>query len=286
MNTIVECRPLAPDVKMFRIHSPKIARKQQAGQFVIVRVRSDGERIPLTIAESDPEVGSITLVVQAVGKTTTLLNALDVGDEILDLAGPLGTPTEVVNFGTVVVVGGGVGTAVSYPTAAALSRSGNTVIAIIGARSRPQLLMESELRAVCDEVIACTDDGSYGRRGLVTDALTDLLKSGALDRVLVAGPVPMMGAVAELTRPYGVATVASLNPIMIDGTGMCGGCRVSVGGTNRFACLDGPDFDAHLVDFGLLQQRNQAYRDSEARSMEDVRPCGAPSGSLGVEQTR
>ena len=285
MNTIVETRTLAPAVKLFRIDAPKVARKQRAGQFVIVRVAPDGERIPLTIAEADPDAGTITLVVQAVGKTTTLMNALDVGDEILDMAGPLGTPSEVAEFGTVVVVGGGVGTAVSYPTAVALSEAGNSVLAVIGARSRPNLLLEEELSAVCAEVRVCTDDGSHGRHGLVTDELADLLETRSVDRVLAAGPVVMMQAVAETTRPYDIPTVASLNPIMVDGTGMCGGCRVSVGGTNRFACLDGPDFDAHLVDFTLLEQRNRAYLDWEAKQRADLHPCAAADQAVDFEAT-
>lgn len=271
MNPIVEARPLTSDVKLFRILAPKIARRHQPGQFVIVRVTPDGERIPLTIADADLEEGTITLVVQAVGKTTTLLNRLETGDEIVDLAGPLGTPSEVSEFGTVVVVGGGVGTAVSYPTAVALSRAGNEVIAVIGARTRSLLLFEDELKDEGVEVRPCTDDGSYGRPGFVTDALAELIEERPVDRVLAAGPVVMMKAVAETTRPHGIPTIASLNPIMVDGTGMCGGCRVSVGGQNRFACLDGPDFDAHLVDFDLLQRRNQAYVDWEARRLEDVR---------------
>jgi ferredoxin--NADP+ reductase len=275
MNTIVETRALAPDVKLFRVNAPKISRKQRAGQFVIVRVTPDGERIPLTIAAADPDAGLITLVVQAVGKTTTLLNALEAGDEILDLAGPLGTPSEVEEFGTVVVVGGGVGTAVTFPTAIALSEVGNNVIAVIGGRSCANLLFEEELGAICGEVIPCTDDGSYGHHGFVTEVLADLLATRPVDRVLAAGPIPMMHAVAETTRPFDVPTVASLNPIMVDGTGMCGGCRVSVDGTNRFACLDGPDFDAHLVDFRLLEQRNRAYLEWEARRNDDVRPCAA-----------
>ena len=275
MNTIVETRSLAPDVKLFRIQAPKIAKKQRAGQFVIVRVSPDGERIPLTIADTDAETGTITLVAQAVGKTTTLMCALEVGDEILDLAGPLGTPSELGNFGTVVVVGGGVGTAVTYPTAVALSEAGSSVIAVIGGRSKAQVLLEDELREVCDEVYPCTDDGSHGRHGFVTAALEDLLANRKIDRVLAAGPIPMMAAVAEATRSSGVPTIASLNPIMVDGTGMCGGCRVTVGGTNRFACLDGPDFDAHIVDFKLLAQRNLAYTEWEAARNEDVRPCAA-----------
>ena len=275
MNSIIETRQLAPDVNLFCVDAPKIAAKHQAGQFVIVRVSADGERIPLTIADSDTTAGTITLVVQTAGKTTTLMNALEIGDSILDLAGPLGTPSEVEDFGTVVVVGGGVGTAVTYPTAVALSQAGNSVIAVIGARSQPQLLLEEELLAVCDEVHACTDDGSYGHHGFVTETLKELLEDRRVDRVLAAGPIPMMQAVADTTRPYRVPTVASLNPIMVDGTGMCGGCRVSVGGTNRFACLDGPDFDAHVVDFTLLAQRNQAYTEWETARLEDVRPCAA-----------
>ena len=273
MSPIVEARLLAPDVKLFRVEAPKIARAHQAGQFVIVRVSADGERIPLTIAESDADAGTITLVVQAVGKTTTMLNALDVGDEIIDVAGPLGTPSVIADFGTVIVVGGGVGTAVIYATAAALAAAGNSVRAVIGARSRELVLLEAELADVCDEIITCTDDGSYGRPGVVTEALADLLDSRPVDRVIAAGPIPMMRAVAETTRPHRVPTVASLNPIMVDGTGMCGGCRVSVGGEPRFACLDGPEFDAHLVDFTLLEQRNRAYLDWEADRLHDLQAC-------------
>ncbi|RZV44106.1 MAG: sulfide/dihydroorotate dehydrogenase-like FAD/NAD-binding protein [Acidimicrobiales bacterium] len=277
MNTIVESRPVASEITLLRIAAPKIARKHRAGQFVMVRVAEVGERIPLTIADSDPEAGTITIVVQAVGKTTEMLTSLGVGDEILDLAGPLGTPSEVEDFGTVIVVGGGVGTAVSYPTAVALSKAGNSVISIIGGRSQENLFFEDELAAVSTELHVCTDDGSAGRRGLVTDALADVLAATTVDRVLCAGPVVMMEAVAEVTRPYDVPTVASLNPIMVDGTGMCGGCRVSVDGTNYFACLDGPDFDAHLVDFPLLAQRNRAYVDFEAKRREAMQPCAAVS---------
>ncbi len=270
MNMILETRVLAPEIKLFRVEAPKISRKQRAGQFVIVRVGSEGERIPLTIVQADPEAGLITLVVQGVGKTTKLMNRLEAADSILDLAGPLGTPSEVTDFGTVVVVGGGVGTAVTYPAAVALSAAGNTVIAVTGGRSRSQLLFQDELAEVCDDVLVCTDDGSLGRHGLVTDVLSELLESRPVDRVLAAGPIPMMRAVAEVTLPYAIPTIASLNPIMIDGTGMCGGCRVTVGGCNRFACLDGPEFDAHEVDFGLLEQRNRAYADWEADRLAEV----------------
>ena len=281
VNTIVEVRTLAPQVRLLRIAAPKIARKQRSGQFVMLRVGVDGERIPLTIADADPDNGTITIVVQAVGKTSTLLTELGVGDEILDLAGPLGTPSEVATFGTVVVVGGGVGTAVAYPIAVAMADAGNTVISIIGARSRANVILEDELAAVSADVHVCTDDGSYGHRGLVTEALADVISTGVVDRVVCAGPVVMMEAVADVTRSQGIPTVASLNPIMVDGTGMCGGCRVSVGGTNRFACLDGPEFDAHLVDFALLAQRNRAYLEWEARRAEDLHPCASDDRSHG-----
>jgi len=260
MNRIVETRLLAPEVKYFRVDSPKVARKRQAGQFVIVRVAETGERIPLTIADADPQAGWIALIVQGVGKTTRSLNLLDVGDEILDLAGPLGTPTDIDCFGTVVVVGGGVGTAIIYPVAVALAEAGNNVISIIGGRSREFVILEDELRAVCRDVHPTTDDGTHGYHGFVTDKLEELISEGAeIDRVVTAGPIPMMRAVAEVTRPHGIGTIASLNPIMVDGTGMCGGCRVTVGGEMKFACVDGPDFDAHEVDFDLLERRNATY---------------------------
>jgi ferredoxin--NADP+ reductase len=260
MNRIVETRVLAPEVKYFRVEAPKVARKRRAGQFVIVRVAETGERIPLTVADADPDEGWIALIVQGVGKTTRTLNLLEAGDTILDLAGPLGTPSEISNFGTVVVVGGGVGTAIVYPNAVALAAAGNDVIAIIGGRTRDFVILEQELRAVCREVHPATDDGSYGHHGFVTERLDQVIRDGPrIDRVLAAGPIPMMRAVAEVTRPRGIETVASLNPIMIDGTGMCGGCRVTVGGGTKFACVDGPEFDAHAVDFDLLERRNTTY---------------------------
>lgn len=260
MNRILKVRSLAPEVKYFRVEAPKVARKRRAGQFVIVRVTGNGERIPLTIADADPEAGWIALIVQGVGKTTRTLNQLKVGDTLHDLAGPLGTPSEIHEYGTVVVIGGGVGTAIAYPTAVALAEAGNDVIAIIGGRSRAFVILEDEMRAVCTEVYPTTDDGSYGYHGFVTDKLAELIASQPrIDRVVAVGPVPMMNAVAEVTRPHGIDTVVSLNPIMVDGTGMCGGCRVSVGGETRFACVDGPEFDAHSVDFELLARRNKTY---------------------------
>ena len=260
MNRIVEARVLAPGVKYFRVEAPKVARKRQAGQFVIVRVAETGERIPLTIADADPDEGWISLIVQGVGKTTRTLNLLEAGDTILDLAGPLGTPSEIADFGTVVVVGGGVGTAIIYPNAVALAAAGNDVIAIVGGRSRDFVILEQELHAVCRQVHPTTDDGSYGHHGFVTEKRDEIIRDGTqIDRVLAAGPIPMMRAVADVTRPHNIETVASLNPIMIDGTGMCGGCRVTVGDETRFACVDGPEFNAHEVDFDLLQRRNTTY---------------------------
>ncbi len=269
MFPVLEARFLAPDVKYFRIQAPSIARARRAGQFVIVRVDEDGERIPLTIADSDASAGWIAIIVQGVGKTTKLLNSLEAGEMIHDVAGPLGMPSHIRNFGTAVSIGGGVGTAIAYPTAVALKRAGNYVISIVGGRSREYVIMEPALRDISDEVYPCTDDGSYGFHGFVTQKLQDLIDQGrSLDLVLAIGPVPMMRAVADVTRPFGIKTIVSLNPIMVDGTGMCGGCRVSVGGETRFACVDGPEFDAHEVDFDLLERRNRAYLGFEHDRLE------------------
>lgn len=268
MFRILEARWLAPEVKLFRVEAPRVARKRRPGQFVIVRVREGGERIPLTIADSEADRGTVTLIVQGVGKTTKLMNRLEAGDSLLDLVGPLGRPTEIDRFGTVAVIGGGVGAAIAYPSAVALKQAGNRVITILGARTRDLLILEEELGAVSDLLIVTTDDGSRGRRGLVTEPLAARIDDEPVDRVLAIGPIPMMRAVAELTRPFGIPTVVSLNPIMVDGTGMCGGCRVLVGGESRFACVDGPEFDAHEVDFQVLQQRNAAYRKEERESLD------------------
>ena len=279
---ILEARPLAPGVTYFRVEAPKVARRRRAGQFVIVRVAGDGERIPLTIAEADPNAGWVSLVVQGVGKTTRVMNMLKAGDVLADLAGPLGTPTAVGAFGTVVVVGGGVGTAIAYPAALALGAAGNDIVAIVGGRSADLVLFADELRAAGAEVIVTTEDGSLGRQGLVTEPLAEIVAGESRPGLVhTAGPVPMMRAVAEITRPYGIETVASLNPIMVDGTGMCGGCRVAVGGETKFACVDGPEFDAHLVDFDLLARRNAAYRDFEQlrnAELDRLEACG-----LGLE---
>jgi ferredoxin--NADP+ reductase len=225
----------------------------------------------LTIADVDPTAGAIRLIVQAVGKTTRQLAALEVGQTIRDVAGPLGKPTHLEDFGRAVCVGGGVGTAVVYPIAQALAAAGNKVVAIVGGRTKEYVILESELAKFCDEVVPTTDDGSYGRKGFVTTALKDLLDGSPeppVKAIYAVGPVPMMKAVSELTKPYGVYTVVSLNPIMVDGTGMCGGCRVTVNGRSRFACVDGPEFDAHLVNFDELSDRLKTYRQAEARALQ------------------
>lgn len=269
MYQIADARFLAENIKLFEIEAPRIARKRQAGQFVIIRVDEHGERIPLTIADSDPDKGTVTIIVQGVGKTTRLLNSKEKGEYIQDVVGPLGTPSHIETFGTVVSIGGGVGTAIAYPTAVALKKAGNYVITINGARTRDLVILEDEMKSVSDEAYVTTDDGSYGYHGFVTDKLRDLIDGGKkVDFVLAIGPIPMMRAVAEVTRPYGIKTVVSLNPIMVDGTGMCGGCRVIVNGESKFACVDGPEFDAHRVDFKNLIDRNKMYLNSERKSLE------------------
>jgi ferredoxin--NADP+ reductase len=265
---ILEARPLARGIKLFVIKAPRIARKQKPGQFVIVRLDDCGERIPLTLADADPEAGTVTLVVQAIGKTTMLFNMLEAGDSVLDLVGPLGKPSEIENFGTVVVVSGSVGTAMAYPTARELKRAGNKVISIVGARSKELMVLEDEVRAVSDETYICTDDGSYGDKGLVTDKLKQVMAGEKLNYVLACGPVPMMRAVANMTAPEQIKTIVSLNSIMVDGTGMCGGCRVLVNNSSQFACVDGPEFDASQVNFDVLTQRNNMYREQERESID------------------
>jgi ferredoxin/flavodoxin---NADP+ reductase len=262
---------LAPGVKRFRVAAPRVAKHWSAGQFVIVRPDVDGERIPLTISEGDADEGWIGLIVQSVGASTSAINALESGDAFADLSGPLGRPSEVEQVGTVVVIGGGVGTAIAYPIAVAHARIGNTVVAIVGGRTSQHVILTDELSAECDEVIACTDDGSAGVHGLVTDVLAGVMTRRSVDLVVAIGPIPMMRAVADLTRGPAISTIVSLNPIMVDGTGMCGGCRVVIGGETRFACVDGPEFDAHLVDFDVLAARNQSYRDFEQRACELAR---------------
>lgn len=270
MFKIIRAEFLAPGIKRVVIEAPRIARKQKPGQFVILRIYEEGERIPVTIENSDPERGTISIVVQSVGKTTHLLNSLETGDSILDVVGPLGKPSEIANYGTVVVVGGGVGTAMAYPTAAALKRAGNRVLSVVGARTRELVILEKEMRAVSDALMVTTDDGSYADKGFVTDKLRQLIQNGTrIDLVIAVGPIVMMKAVSEMTRKENIHTIVSLNPIMIDGTGMCGGCRVLIDGKSEFACVDGPEFDAHKVDFGVLVQRNAMYREAEQRSMAE-----------------
>ncbi|MHB2150905.1 sulfide/dihydroorotate dehydrogenase-like FAD/NAD-binding protein [Calditrichota bacterium LG25] len=269
MFKIIEARFLAENIKLFEIEAPRIAKKRKAGQFVIVRIHEHGERIPLTIADSDVEKGTITIIVQGVGKTTRELNLKKKGDIILDVVGPLGQPSHIENFGTAVSIGGGVGTAIAYPTAVALKQAGNYVITINGARNKDLVILEEEMKAVSDEAYITTDDGSYGYHGFVTDKLQELIDQGKkIDFVLAIGPIPMMKAVADVTRPYGIKTVVSLNPIMVDGTGMCGGCRVLIDGKAQFACVDGPEFDAHKVDFKNLADRNKMYRKYEQEALK------------------
>jgi ferredoxin--NADP+ reductase len=269
MFKIISAEFLAPSIKRFTLEAPKIAQKRKAGQFVIIRIEEDGERIPLTIADSDSEKGTITIIVQGIGKTTKQLNSLEAGDSIMDVVGPLGKPSEIENFGTAISIGGGVGTAIAYPTAVALKNAGNHTIAIIGGRTKELVILEDEMKQICDEVHITTDDGSYGTKGFVTQKLKELIDSGRkIDLVLAIGPIPMMKAVAETTRPHGIKTVVSLNPIMVDGTGMCGGCRALVDGKNVFVCVDGPEFDAHKVDFSVLDKRNRAYLADEKAALE------------------
>jgi ferredoxin--NADP+ reductase len=266
MQIILAKQQLSPNVTRLEVDAPHIAQVRQPGQFVIVRLAENSERIPLTIADADPRAGSITLVIQAVGKSTRELVALKPGDAIRDIVGPLGHATELIASGHALCIGGGVGTAVVHPIAQGLHRRGVRVTSVIGGRSKEWVIFESELRRL-GEVIVCTDDGSYGRKGFVTDAAKDILAAGDVDIVYAVGPVPMMRAVADLTRPLGVRTIVSLNPVMIDGTGMCGGCRVTIGNETRFACVDGPEFDGHRVNFDELQDRLSTYREFEQRAL-------------------
>jgi ferredoxin--NADP+ reductase len=250
------------------VAAPEVARKAQPGQFVIVRIDEPGERIPLTVADFDRDAGTITLVFQEVGKTTMQLGTLNPGDGLVTFAGPLGHATEIENYGTVVCVGGGVGIAPIYPITRALKEAGNTVVSILGARNHDLLFWDDRMEAVSDEMIVCTNDGSYGREGVVTGPLKEVLERGKVDRVWAIGPAIMMKFCAATTEPFGVPTIVSLNTIMIDGTGMCGGCRVQLADGARFVCADGPEFDAHQVDWDLLLARQRFYVDEEQRSTE------------------
>lgn len=269
MYRILRKERLALGINLFEIEAKRIAKNAKPGQFVIVRLHERGERIPLTIADWDAERGTITIVVQEVGKTTYELGTYKVGDYILDVLGPLGNPTHIDRFGTVVMVGGGVGVAEIYPVARAMKKAGNYVISILGFRTKDLVFWEDKLRQVSDEVIVTTNDGSYGMKGFTTHALQKIIDEGRkIDLVYAVGPTVMMKAVAELTKPYKIKTIVSLNPIMIDGTGMCGACRVHVGGEVKFACVDGPEFDAHEVDFDELIRRLDYYKDLEIISLE------------------
>jgi len=269
VNEILRKERYSDAVFMMAIHTPLVARKARAGQFVIIRANEEGERIPLTIADFDREKGELIIVVQEIGKSTKLLGTTEAGQSILDITGPLGVPTHVGKVGTVCCVGGGVGIAAVHPVARAFKQAGSHVISIIGARNKSLLFWEDEVRAASDELLVTTDDGSYAAKGFVTDRLKELIDGGReIHEVFAVGPTVMMRAVAETTRPHGIKTMVSLNPIMVDGTGMCGGCRVLVGGKARFACVHGPDFDAHEVDFGNLLSRQRQYLDQEKSALE------------------
>ena len=269
MYRITAREDLAPVTKLFKVYAPEVARKAKAGQFVIVRIDEEGERVPLTIADYDRTSGEITIVFQEVGKTTKQMGLMKVGDEFASFVGPLGLPTDIEKYGTVLVVGGGVGIAPIYPIARALHEAGNKVVAIIGARNQSLLFWEDKMRSVSDELIVCTDDGSYARKALVTEPMKELLSSDKkLDIIWAIGPAIMMKFAALATQPFGVKTIVSLNSIMVDGTGMCGACRVEVGGKTKFVCVDGPEFDGHQVDWQLLLDRQRIYLDQEKRATE------------------
>ena len=247
------------------IEAPKIAAKAKPGQFVILKSGEDGERIPLTMAETDPEKGTITVIYMVVGKSTALFKTLQVGDGFTDVIGPLGKPTHIEKIGNVVCVGGGTGIAVLHPITRAMKDIGNNVTSIIGARSKDLLILEDKMKSASHDLRVCTDDGSYGHHGFVTDVLKEILEAGKVDQVVAIGPVPMMKFVSQITKEFNVPTLVSLNPIMVDGTGMCGGCRVTVGGRSKFACVDGPEFDGHQVDYDELMLRLQAYCEDEQK---------------------
>ncbi len=267
-HTITRKEALNPEDFLVEVEAPLVAKKFKAGQFLILRIHDKGERIPLTITDCDPEKGLVSMIIKAVGKTTSELRKLDKGDSVSDIVGPLGNPSEIKKFGTAVCVGGGTGIACLYPIIKALKAAGNHVITIIGARTKDKLIWEDEIKTICDDLIVTTDDGSYGRKGVVTEPLEEILKSKTVDRVIAIGPMIMMKFVAKTTEPYGVKTVVSLNTIMIDGTGMCGGCRVFIGGEMKFTCIDGPEFDGHKVNFDELMNRLDMFKEKEEQAME------------------
>ncbi len=269
MYCIIEKKVLAPTITKYLIEAPYVARKRKAGNFVIIRVDETGERIPLTLVDSNTDTGTITLIVQALGKTTKALALKNEGDFILDVMGPLGNPTPIESGKTIACIGGGVGTAELYPITKALKDAGNTIYTIVGARSKELVILEKEMEQVSDKFYITTDDGSYKRKGFVTDQLKELLDANlGINMVYAIGPLPMMRAVSNLTKPYNVRTLVSLNAVMVDGTGMCGGCRVTVNGKMKFACVDGPEFEGHEVDFDEMLLRNHSYTDMEKISID------------------
>lgn len=270
MFKILKKEVLSPDVFLFDIDAPRIAKKALPGQFIVLRIDEAGERIPLTIADFNREQGTITIIFQAVGASTQSLGSLEEGDALLDFVGPLGQPSHIEKgMGTIVCIGGGIGVAPVYPIARGMHEAGNKVISIMGAKNKDILILEKEMTAVSDEVLVTTDDGSYGIKGFVTTALQQLVDRGEkIDQVTAIGPVVMMRSVVEATRPLGIRTIVSLNPIMVDGTGMCGGCRVQVGDETKFACVDGPEFDGHIVDFKGLMDRQRMYRTMESQAKD------------------
>lgn len=271
MNKIIAKKNLNPTVTLMEVEAPLIAKKAQPGQFIILRVDENGERIPLTVADYDREKGTITIIFQIVGATTEKLNHLKEGEYIHDFVGPLGTPSHLDGLKKVAVVGGGVGCAIAYPVAKKLHELGTEVHSVVGFRNKDLVILEDEFKAASDKYVMMTDDGSYGEKGLVTDALKKLIEEGnRYDEVIAIGPVVMMKFVSKLTKEYGIKTVVSMNPIMIDGTGMCGGCRLTVGGKTKFACVDGPDFDGHEVDFDEALNRGSMYRDFERHAYEEA----------------
>jgi len=269
MYEILDKKDLTPVTKLFEIHAPAVAHKAQAGQFVIIRIHERGERIPLTIADYDRGRGTITLVVQEVGKTTMEMGTMQIGAQLASFAGPLGLPSEVEDFGTVLCIGGGFAIAPIYPIARALKNAGNTVLSIVGVRNVDLLFWENRMRSVSDELVVCTDDGSYGRKGLVTAPMQEMLEADRpIGHIWAVGPAVMMKFCCLTSQPFGVPTTVNLNSIMVDGTGMCGACRVEVGGQTRFACVDGPEFDGHKVDWDLLLARQRIYPEEEQQAVE------------------
>ena len=269
MFTIIRKEGLSTSVTLMEIYAPYIAKKAEPGQFIILRINEEGERIPLTIADYDREKGTITIIFQEVGKTTKLLGELKKGEAILDFVGPLGTASHLDGYKKVAVIGGGLGTAIAYPQAKKLFGQGANVDSIIGFRNKDLILLEKEMAAVSTRLFVTTDDGSNGNKGFVSDILKRLIEEGnQYDLVIAIGPIIMMKVVSNLTKQYGIKTIVSMNPVMIDGTGMCGGCRVTVGGKTKFACVDGPDFDGHEVDFDEAMRRQQMYKEDEKKSME------------------